>query len=193
MKIVAAILAGGRASRLGGVLKPLLTVAGRRILDRQLEVLVPLCDEVLLLGDDPRLDGLGARLVPDRHPGRGPLSGLDAALHATDAEAVLLVGGDMPGLSRRALEIVLAAGPAADAAVPFVAGFPEPLHARYHRRVGECVAALLGAERHGLHDLLDQITVHRVAEAILRTVDPALLTLANVNTPDDLARLDALL
>src|SRR5205814_10111614 len=99
MTVAAAIVAGGRGRRLGGVDKAQLSIGGITILERQLAVLRPLFDEVLLVADDPsRYEGSGARLVRDLVPEAGPLAGLDAALAATRADAVLLLGCDLPFL-----------------------------------------------------------------------------------------------
>jgi molybdenum cofactor guanylyltransferase len=194
VEIAAAILAGGRATRMGGAPKPLLEVAGARVIDRQLAALRRIVGEVLIVTNDPAIfDGVGARIVLDRRPGLGPLAGLEAAILASGAQALVVVGGDMPALAPGALELVRDFAPEADAAVPFVAGRPEPLHARYHRRVLPKVQARLDASRLPLTALLDDLAVARIDEEALRAVDPTLLTLANVNTPDDLERLEALL
>ncbi|PYQ85779.1 MAG: molybdenum cofactor guanylyltransferase, partial [Acidobacteria bacterium] len=58
----AAILAGGAATRFGGRDKSALTIGGRTILERQIEVLSLVADEVLVVRED---------LVP----GCGPLGG----------------------------------------------------------------------------------------------------------------------
>jgi molybdopterin-guanine dinucleotide biosynthesis protein A len=197
MRVVAAILVGGQATRMGGVAKPLLRVVGRTILDRQLAVLRPLVDEILLVASAGQAEfygGKGGRVVLDRRtdagPGMGPLAGLETALLATDAEAVLLVGGDMPALHPGALELILAARPSAEAVVPRVAGHCQPLHARYARRVLPRVSALLDRGKRALMALLDEIDVEYVEEERLRAADPSGLTLCNVNTPEDLARLE---
>jgi len=193
-EVAAAILAGGRATRLGGIVKPLATVAGARIIDRQLAALAPLVSEVLIITNDfASFAGLPARLVADLRPGLGPLAGLEAALAATSADALLLVGGDMPALSAAALALVRDFAPDADAAVPFIAGRPEPLHARYARRILDRVRSRLDGSRLALTALLDDLAVARIDEPALRAADPSLLTLANVNTPDDLERLERLL
>jgi molybdopterin-guanine dinucleotide biosynthesis protein A len=81
MKVVAAILAGGRGKRLGNVHKGLVRVGGESIVARQLAVLQPLVAERLIVAGDPApYKDLGARLVVDLHPGGGPLSGIEAAL-----------------------------------------------------------------------------------------------------------------
>jgi molybdopterin-guanine dinucleotide biosynthesis protein A len=190
----AAILAGGRATRMGGGAKPLLAVGGRTILERQLAALAGLVDEVLLVASAPWPEAYrrsGVRLVEDLHPGGGPLAGIEAALAATRADAVLVVGGDMPCLHPAALALVLAARPDADAAAPRVGGYLEPLHARYARRLRAQVSARLARGERSVAALLGAVDVAVVEEDALRAADPSLLTVANVNTPGDLARLAA--
>src|SRR5205814_5187168 len=124
--------------------KPLVAIAGRAILDRQLDVLRPLFDEILLVandivannrtGDPEPFARPGLRVVCDRRPGLGPLAGLEAALVAAAHEQLFLVAGDMPALDARAIDLVLSAPPA-DAAVIVTARGPEPLHARYARAI----------------------------------------------------------
>src|SRR5579859_7301515 len=153
-RMVAAILAGGRGRRMGGVNKALLEVEGRRILDRQLEVLLPLFDEVLLVVADaagwsePR-----ARLLVDRRPGQGPLAGLETALAEGD---VFAVACDMPFLDA-GLVRQIAAGPGN--VVPRVGGAPQPLHARYAASVLPMVTRQLDAGRLRMMDLLAALDV----------------------------------
>jgi GTP:adenosylcobinamide-phosphate guanylyltransferase len=52
MRVSLVIMAGGRATRLGGVRKTLLDVGGRPIIRRILDELGPLADEQLLLAND---------------------------------------------------------------------------------------------------------------------------------------------
>lgn len=192
MRVAAAILAGGRATRLGGARKPLLTVGGARIVDRQLPVLRPLCDEVVLLSGDPAYAALELRQIPDLRPGLGPLAGLEAALAALDADAVLLVGGDMPTLAPPLLARLVADAPEADAVAAVIGGRPQPLPARFHRRTLPRARALLDRGDRALRTLLTELSWTPIDEATVRSLDPALGTFANVNTPGELARLDAL-
>jgi molybdopterin-guanine dinucleotide biosynthesis protein A len=182
---------------MGGVAKPLLRVAGRTILERQLAVLEPLVEEILLVASADQEElyrGKGGRVVLDHRAdagaGMGPLAGLETALLATDADAVLLVGGDMPALHHGALELVLGARTSAEAAVPRVGGYCEPLHARYARRVLPRVSALLDGGTRALMALLDELDVEYVEEERLAAADPSGLTFSNVNTPEELARLE---
>ena len=78
--------------------------------------------------------------------------------------------------------------------VPRVNGFPEPLFARYGRACLPAVTAALQAGR--LQTSVFAATIPGMIwleEAALREVDPQLSSLENVNTPDDLERVQRLL
>lgn len=97
MRVLGAVLSGGRASRFGGD-KLVADVAGATLIECAIAHLSPQVAAVVLLGraygDLPAL--------PDRPaPDYGPLGGLNAALHyavAQGFDAVLMVPGDAPDL-----------------------------------------------------------------------------------------------
>jgi molybdopterin-guanine dinucleotide biosynthesis protein A len=192
---VAAIIAGGRGTRLGGVDKSALLVGGRSILSRQLAVLRPLFPRILMVTGTRPPHGSGVVVVHDRAPGgQGPLAGIDAALAALlpGERAVVCVGCDMPLITAPALQLLRELAPDAEAVVPSIAGHSEPLFARYSRAAGRTVAAALAERRLRTGDVLRSLRVHWLREPTLREVDPALLSLENVNTAQDLARVDGL-
>ncbi|HEX2657175.1 MAG TPA: molybdenum cofactor guanylyltransferase [Polyangia bacterium] len=188
----AAVLAGGRGERLGGATKPLLLVEGRRIIERQLEVLRPLFGERLVIvanDPDPLRDVVGSiDLIADRvAAGAGPLAGLDAALAYFPAEvsAVVCVAGDMPFLQPALLEYLRDAAPA-PAIVPRLARGPEPLCARYDRFLAPLVTASLASGQRALHRLIGSLSATFMNEELLRRLDPDLRSFTNINTPGDL-------
>jgi molybdopterin-guanine dinucleotide biosynthesis protein A len=186
--IPAAIVAGGHATRLGGVAKGTLVVGGRRIVDRQLEVLRGAFSRVFLVANDasPWRD-LGLDVVPDLIPGAGPLAGIDAALAALGPgeEAVVCVAGDMPFLTPQALALLRDHPPGGIVAAR-VAGRPEPLFARYARECHPALQAALAAGHLAAGAFLDGYPASYLDEAALRVLDPSLRFLTNVNTPEDL-------
>lgn len=194
MKVAAAIIAGGGAQRLGGITKGLLVVGGLRIIDRQLNALAGDFEPIVLVTNDPSAwPGLppGLQIVGDRvPPGAGPLAGIDAALAAVspDVAAVVCLAGDMPFITVPALRLLRDHAPDADAVVPRLPTGPEPLFARYARRLSSRVSDQLAAGDRAVHHLLDHIQVAWLDEAALRAVDPALTFLENINTPEQLAR-----
>jgi len=186
----AAIIAGGRAERMGGQPKGCLVVGGRRIVDRQLEALRAVFDQVFMVANDPApWVGLGIEIVPDRLPGSGPLAGIDAAIGAlgSNGDSVVCVEGDMPFFDPRAL-LLLRDHPPAQAVVPRVQGRPDPLFARYARSCAPFISRALAEGRLKTMALLEELEVAYLEEAGLRALDPALRFLTNINTPEDLVR-----
>jgi molybdopterin-guanine dinucleotide biosynthesis protein A len=195
--VAAAIIAGGQARRMGGPRgnKGALLVAGRTILDRQLDVLLPRFSRVLLVTNADRpLSLAGVTLVPDRvGPGLGPLAGLDAALAALlpHERAVVCVGGDMPLLAPALIELLRDTAWQADAVVPRVGGHAEPLLARYSRACAPAIATALAERNLKTSALVARLPVHWLEEPILRALDPDLASFENANTPEDLERIAA--
>ncbi len=126
--------------------KALLQVGGRSLVEVALDKLC--CIGVAA----PRIAGARADLsahaavVPDLHPGCGPLSGIEAALAASKQALNLFLPVDMPLLPARFLSWMLlrAEITGALATVPRFNGQPQPLCAVYHRDLlGPITAALL--------------------------------------------------
>lgn len=187
MKVAAAILAGGAGKRLGNVAKGLVPVGGRPIVARQLDVLKPLVEECLIVAGDPKpYDSFGARLVVDLHPGGGPLSGIEAALSATTADALLVFACDLPFLDAALVTALRDSEPAAEAVVARLDGKSQPLAARYARSILPKVQRRLSRDQLRMLDLVGALDP--------RFVDFSADTrsLFNVNTPAELARAEEL-
>jgi molybdenum cofactor guanylyltransferase len=191
------ILAGGRATRLGGRRKALLRIGDRPILERVLNALSPLADECLALVQDADLPAMqGLRLVVDPRAHAGVLPALAHGLRIATGDVCLLVASDMPFVSRAAFASLLgiAAEEAAPVVVPYVDGHLEPMHAVVSRRA--LLEAVESAQRAGeqrLFKVLQMLNPRLVDAAELRLVDPHLHTLFNVNTPEDLVLAERIL
>ncbi len=113
----AIVLAGGRGSRLGGVDKAGVEVAGRTLLARALESVIDAA-EVVVVGEQVPTDRPATFVLEDPRHG-GPvaalLTGRDALLRRTPTAAVLAV--DMPHLDPRTLGRLRAAATGRDGAV----------------------------------------------------------------------------
>lgn len=187
--VTALILAGGRATRLGGVDKRTLQIDGASIFERQCAVLAPLCAEILVStpGAVP-----GYRTVADPAPGGGPLAGIAAGLAHATTPWLLVVAGDMPHLSAPVLRLLLGAATGdVDAVGIRIDALPEPLLCLYRvAAVRPRVEARLAAGRLKASALLtdEGLEVAWVEGAELRAIDPDLRALTNINTPADLER-----
>jgi molybdopterin-guanine dinucleotide biosynthesis protein A len=91
----AIVLAGGRASRMGGEPKPLLTAGGRTLLARVADAAIAAgCDPIIVVGpEDAALPG--ATLVREDPPFGGPAAGIVAALPLVDAAWTLVLAADL--------------------------------------------------------------------------------------------------
>jgi molybdopterin-guanine dinucleotide biosynthesis protein A len=186
--VTGVILAGGRASRLGGVDKSALDIDGRPVIERVIAVLSTVAENLVVVANDNRFD-VDARLtvIRDPEPHAGVLPALLAALSATSTPLAFVVAGDMPFLHAGLIAYLLTLAAGADAVVPVVDGRPEPMHAVY--RAGPCSAAIqaaLARDQRRMIAFLDDVRTVRVDEAALRRLDPDLHSFFNVNTPEDL-------
>jgi molybdopterin-guanine dinucleotide biosynthesis protein A len=66
-----------------------------------------------------------------------------------------------------------------------IEGFPHPLSAVYRRSILPHVEALLAQDRLRPAFLFDAVRTRRVAPTEMRSADPQLLTLRNLNTRED--------
>jgi molybdopterin-guanine dinucleotide biosynthesis protein A len=121
--VSALILAGGKATRMGGVDKRELVVEGRSIFERQLAALGSLDIMVSSARDIP-----GVRTVRDAVENGGPLAGIAAGLAAAQTEWLLVLAGDMPYITAAVIERLVSRTSAdIDAVGVKLAGLPEPL------------------------------------------------------------------
>ena len=188
------ILAGGAASRYGGLPKGLERVGGRRIIDRVAAALREVCDEVLLVANDPAAVGWlpGMRVGADLVPNAGGLGGIHAALHHAQSD-VLVVAWDMPFVPWELLARLRELGDAADVAVPESGSRRgvEPLCAFYASTCLPAIEQSLASGDLRVVGFHAQVRVARLpAVDVAAFGDPELLFM-NVNTPDDLARAEA--
>ncbi len=191
--LTAAVQAGGRSSRMGQD-KALLRLGGVPLIQRLLERIRGLCDELLVTTNRPRdYAFLGVRLVADEIPDAGALYGLRTALKAARGDRVLVLACDMPFVSRALLAHMLAVAPQADLVVPSWGGMFEPFQAVYARSCLEYVEAALDAGERRVTSFYSRARVLRIEEPELSSLDPEGLSFFNINTPEDLARAEEIL
>jgi molybdopterin-guanine dinucleotide biosynthesis protein A len=140
----------------------------------------------------------GACVVDDAREGRGPLQGLAAGLAAAGAEAELayVSSTDVPLLHPAFVSRVLTAAERedVDVALPIAQGFRHPLAAAYRTSLLAAVEELIAGDRMRPSFLFERCRVRELDEhELLRDgglayADPELLSLLNVNSPDEYER-----
>jgi molybdopterin-guanine dinucleotide biosynthesis protein A len=191
-----AILAGGAATRYDGRPKGLEVVGGKRILDRLVAVFTEAMGEVpLLIANSPDAAAWhsGLQVIPDTRPGLGALGGIYTAIVAAPAP-VVLAAWDMPFVPVELVQALAAGLEGHDAFLPESDNHRgvEPLCAAYGPA---CRAAIEASVERGD---LRAIGFHRAINAGIlplervRELDEPARLFFNLNTPDDLAKANAL-
>ena len=180
------ILAGGRASRMGGGDKPLLPLGEKTILGHVVDRLAPQVDRLALNanGDPARFAGFGLPVLPDSLPDRpGPLAGVLAGLDwAADegASHVVTAAGDTPFLPCDLVPQLLAAGGEAGLALAASPSGRQPTFGLWPVALRDDLRAALEG---GLRKVVQWTDRHGAGTAEF----PDDAAFFNVNTPEDLA------
>jgi molybdopterin-guanine dinucleotide biosynthesis protein A len=189
------IQAGGVSSRMGEdkALKPFL---GRPLIQRVVDRLQPIADELIVTTNRPEdYSFLNLRLLSDIKPGRGALGGLYTAIASATHPIVAVVACDMPFASARLIEAMgrFLVENEADVVIAKSDEGYEPLHAVYRRET--CLPAIesaIDADQWKVIAWFPQVKVRVLTSEEIRSSDPDGLAFWNVNTPDEFAEAEKL-
>jgi molybdenum cofactor guanylyltransferase len=191
--VAGAVLAGGASRRMGRD-KATLVVGGVELASLALAVAARVADPVVLVAPE----GHPARRLaaaPVADPGRGPLAALAAALAALDADHVLVLAGDHPGLRVELLAHLVALAGRVEAEAVACRRGPrlEPLVAVYRRAPALALARSRLADPTGdrsLTGLLAGLRTLVVEEPQWRPLDPDGRSFVDLDDPADLEAWD---
>lgn len=183
------ILCGGQSSRMGLPKATLpfgpepMLVRVHRLLN---EVVQPI---VVVSATDQKLPRLpeDTLFASDERPGRGPLEGLLAGMKAIQplCELAYVTSCDAPLLVPAFVQRLLDLAEGFDSVATTDGEFAHPLSAVYRTSVVERIEGMLAADQLRPLMLLKQINTRFVLVDEMRDVDPQLLTLRNLNHPED--------
>lgn len=186
------VLCGGNSRRMGRP-KAWLPFAGEHMLPRVVRIIGSVAAPIVVVAAPgqsiPPLPD-GTEIVRDECPGRGPLEGMAAGLRAIAARGIdcaFISSCDVPLLRAAFVRDLIDRLGGWDIAVPFAASRHHPLAAVYRTRVLATINELLSRDRRRPIFLFESCPTRLVTEDELRTVDPNLDSLRNLNTPDDYA------
>ena len=165
------VLAGGRSSRFG-------TDKVALLLDRVLGSL-PVEAVVVCVGPELPTERTAVRWVREDPPYAGPLAAVAAGLAVGEAEVVVVIGADMPGVAAAVPALVEAVGLGNGSVLVDEGGWPQALASAWRRDVlTERLAGLGDLEDRPLRLLLDGASLVPVPDHWDAAHD--------VDTPDDL-------
>jgi molybdopterin-guanine dinucleotide biosynthesis protein A len=189
------IQAGGVSKRMGQD-KGLVGFRGQSLVQRLVERLSPIADEILVTTNNAeRYHFLGVTLAGDLMPGTGALGGLYTALSAARHPAAAIVACDMPFASKELFkyEHNLLMATAADLVIPRTANGLEPFHAVYRRQV--ClpyVRATLEAGERRVDAWFDKVKVRYIEPEEILPFDFKGRIFMNINTLEELYQAEKL-
>ena len=177
----AIVLCGGGGTRLGGVDKPLLELAGKPLVGHVIERLQPQVDAIVLScrgGRDDAYRRFGWPVIPDQRSGEGPLGGIASAVPHASTPWLLTTPGDTPFLPHDLVSRLTPACRRRGAAVVAAGDRRQNLTMLLDSSRAQSLVAFFAAGGRAAHRWLDANDVEQV-----RFSEAAFL---NVNTPTDM-------
>lgn len=167
--------------------KAALIFEGEPLWRRQLQLLRELAPAEIFVSarSDPEWRPQDIRLVLDKPPSHGPMSGIYAALSAMSNSHLIVLAVDMPFLSKDDLQNLVSHAGKSCGAVPVTHESYEPLAALYPREAIEGFAAALASDDRSVRRLFARLAESKMIKSIYVSqtdVD----RYRSVNTPADL-------
>jgi len=187
--VTAVVLAGGRSSRYGEN-KALVTFQGVPLIERALHTMDSIFHRVVLITNTP--DAYAYLRVPmfeDLIKGLGPLGGIYTGLQVIPDPAGFFVACDMPFLNPLLIRYMVAIRNDFDVVIPRVSGWVEALHGLYTKNCSQSIRELIASGTYQVFRFFQAVSVRFVDDGEVRQWDPDLKSFLNINTPDELKRL----
>ena len=198
MAYSAIILAGGKGKRMGYREKALMAINGKPLISYVIEGLEKVVDNIILSVRDKAQGELFDTVLPgytyafDKYENTGPLAGILSGLSVCRDEYCFIAACDMPFINENVVKMLFKGSVNHDAAIPRREdGFLEPLHAVYRCKpmIFETRKAIKNGERIILAPI-QKLRVNYVEMEDIRKIDPDLRTFININTPEDMDRIE---
>ena len=191
----AVVLVGGEARRANGQEKYFFTYHGRTFIERLVDSLRQVVDEIILVARDPeqcrRFSSIGGiRCITDIRTGIGPIGGLHAGSLAARGDLIFVSACDMPCIDHTVIAYLFDHIDNYDAVIPcWNPDMLEPLHAVY--RKAALVRYLESHSSLSLREMVLNLSARYIPVDELRSIDPGLRTFTNINKLEDLEQINS--
>ncbi|HZK30773.1 MAG TPA: molybdenum cofactor guanylyltransferase [Methanoregula sp.] len=190
----AVVLVGGEARRVNGQEKYFFTYLGRTFIERLVDSLQEVVDEIILVARNPeqckrfrKIEGI--RCITDIREGIGPIGGLHAGSVAAQGDLIFVSACDMPCINPEVVSYLFDCIDNYDAVIPiWNPDMLEPLHAVYRKTA--LLAYLESHDSLSLRSMIMNLSAKYVPVDELKNIDPELLTFTNINKIEDLERIN---
>jgi len=202
MSVYGYVQAGGGSTRFGAD-KALAQLAGKSMLERTCELLMPICKSIRVVAPVDKYPYSPSPILIDKWPGEGPLGGILTALyHADDFSRTLaaapgiaeeactfclILSCDMPFLTRAWLVFLTerALRSKADVVVPKSACGLEPLCACWRTDAASAIERAFKGGVRKVTDAMKRLRMEVLDESVWKRFDSDGRLFWNMNTPED--------
>lgn len=181
-QLTAVILAGGKSQRMGED-KAFLDLEGLPFIERILQVVKGLTQEVMVIANTKQYDSLGIPIYPDLIEDCGPVGGIYTAMKMVKTPYLLVLSCDIPLLRGTVLEYLIEESLPCDANILTTEERWQPLTAIYNSRTLPIFKKALDTKKLKLRSLLALMDLQKIA--CPKGLIPCL---SNINTPTDLKK-----
>ena len=180
------ILAGGKNSRMMGRKKAFIKIDGIPIIDIILNIFREIFSEIIIVTNAPEdFEYTNVRLVKDIMINKGSLGGLYTGIKEATFDDCFVVACDMPFINLQLINHIMQIK-GYDAVVPKIDGRFQPLFATYSKNCLNVMEQHLSEEKLRISDIFTEIKAREIYENEIRLYDDKLLSLINLNTPEEL-------
>jgi molybdenum cofactor guanylyltransferase len=169
--------------------KAFVTLEGRTMLSRMLDLARDVTDEVRIVGEAAKYSHF-APVVQDIYPGCGPLGGIHTALHSSQSDLNLILAIDIPFVSLGLLLYLTQRARTFHDAIVTVVRMEEhwqPLCAVYRKQFAGIAEEALSEGRYKIDALFEEQHTQIITDDDLEIAGFSPRLFRNLNTPDDLA------
>jgi molybdopterin-guanine dinucleotide biosynthesis protein A len=191
--VTCVILAGGESRRLGQD-KAFIEVGGVRLLDYVYGKCRKLFSEIIIVTNQPhQFTEYQTPIVVDELRGAGSLGGLYTGLMRANNYHTFCVACDMPFLKLELIAYLIEQRCDNDVVIPRTKEGLEPFHALYSKQCIEPIKRLLDKGDFKISNFFSEVRVRYCDEKEIKRIDPALVSFINVNTKQDLFKIQKML
>ena len=188
--MTAIILVGGKSRRMG-TNKAFLTLKGKTFLERQIDILTKIFDNVIISANLPQeYEIFNVPVIVDIYPEKGPLGGIYTGLINSKSFYTFILACDMPFVEKDLITHLVSYTKSReyDVVIPQNGKQLEPLHAFYSKN---CIAPIKNQlENNNLRivDFFSQVKVKKVDMLSFISLNNHKRSLTNLNTMEEYKR-----
>jgi molybdopterin-guanine dinucleotide biosynthesis protein A len=193
--IAGVILAGGVSKRFNGIIKAKITIDGRTIISRIIDVMDELFGEITIVTNTPDefKEYSYCKIIGDTFLNKGPLGGIHSAMMKSSCDAMFIVAGDMPLLEKDIIikQIEYFNDCNFDVVIPRISNFTEPLHGIYRKSLMRRLEEYIEIENdYAIRAFLEETNVNYLQ---FEESEKTKRAFHNINSPSDIAMVERLL